>query len=49
LLRIKRDEIKPLVEEEISHKFYFSPGRIESIIRNDTQLHKAIGIVAEVK
>ncbi|MBR5855732.1 MAG: S41 family peptidase [Bacteroidales bacterium] len=42
LLRAKKEEIKPLIEEEIAHKFYFSSGRIESIIRNDEQLKKAI-------
>ena len=49
LLQIKKEEIKPLIEEEIAQKFYFSPGRIESIIRNDSQLHKAIGISSESK
>lgn len=44
MLRIKKDEFKPLVEEEIANKFYFTPGRVEAIIRNDTQLHKALGI-----
>ncbi len=49
LLRTKKQEIKPLIEEEIAQKFYFAPGRIESIIRNDVQLHKAIGISSELK
>lgn len=49
LLQIKKEEIKPLIEEEIAQKFYFSRGRIESIIRNDSQLHKAIGISSESK
>lgn len=44
MLRIKKDEFKPLVEEEIANKFYFTPGRIESIIRNDTQLQEALKI-----
>lgn len=48
MLRLKKDEIKPLVEEEIVHKFHFTPGRIESIIRNDLQLHKALKIPFEV-
>ncbi len=42
MLRIKKDEFRPLVEEEIVNKFYYTPGRIESIIRNDEQLHKAL-------
>lgn len=42
ILNVKKDEFKPLLEEEISNKYYFTPGRVESIIRNDTQLHKAL-------
>ena len=49
MLRIKKSEIKALVEEEIVHKFHFGPGRIESIIRNDEQLHKALKTPFEVK
>ena len=42
LLQLKKDEIKPILEGEIVNKFYFTPGRVESIIRNDIQLHKAL-------
>lgn len=49
MLRIKKSEIKPLVEEEIVQKFYFTPGSIESIIRNDTQLLNALKIPFELK
>ncbi len=42
MLRIKKDEFKPLLEEEIVNKYYYTPGRIESIIRSDEQLHKAL-------
>lgn len=42
MLRLKKNEIKPLLEEEIAAKYHFTPGRIESIIRNDEQLHKAL-------
>ena len=42
LLQLKKDEIKPIVEEEIVNKFYFTPGKVESIIRTDIQLHKAL-------
>lgn len=42
ILRIKRDEIKPILEEEIVNKFHFTEGRVESIIRNDIQLQKAL-------
>lgn len=34
-------EIKPLLEEEISSRYYFQRGRIESMIRNDNQLNVA--------
>lgn len=44
MLRVKKEEFKSLLEEEIVNKYYFTPGRIESIIRNDTQLHKALEI-----
>ncbi|MBR4882511.1 MAG: hypothetical protein IKU18_01395, partial [Bacteroidales bacterium] len=42
ILRIKKDEIKPILEEEIVNKFHFTVGRVESIIRNDIQLQKAL-------
>ena len=42
LLQLKKDEIKPIVEEEIVNKFYFTPGKVEAIIRTDIQLHKAL-------
>ncbi len=44
MLKIKKDEIKPIVEEEIVSKFHFTPGRVESIIRNDLQLQRALEI-----
>ncbi len=42
MLRIKMDEIKPLLEEEIVQKYYFVPGRVESILKTDNQLKEAI-------
>ena len=42
MLRIKIDEIKPLLEEEIAQKYYFVPGRVESILRADNQLKEAL-------
>ena len=42
ILRIKKNEIKPILEEEIVNKFHFTAGRVESIIRNDIQLHQAL-------
>lgn len=41
MLKVKKDEFKPLLEEEIVQKYYFISGRVESIIRNDDQLSKA--------
>lgn len=37
-------EIKPLLEEEIASRYYYQRGRIESMIRNDSQLKKAVQI-----
>lgn len=42
MLLLKKDEFKPLLEEEIVNKYYFTAGRVESIMRNDSQLHKAL-------
>ncbi len=42
VLKLKREEFQPLLEESIVQKFYFDSGRIESILRNDTQLKEAI-------
>ncbi|MEG2848626.1 MAG: S41 family peptidase, partial [Bacteroidales bacterium] len=42
MLKLKRAEFQPLLEEEIVQKYYFTEGRIQSILRNDKQLHKAI-------
>ena len=45
MLRVKKAEFKPLLEEEIVYKYYYTPGRIESIIRNDKQLHKVLDMI----
>ena len=45
MLRVKKAEFKPLLEEEIVYKYYYTPGRVESIIRNDMQLHKVRDII----
>jgi carboxyl-terminal processing protease len=45
MLRVKKAEFKPLLEEEIVYKYYFTPGRIESIVRNDGQLHKVLDLI----
>lgn len=45
MLRVKKAEFKPLLEEEIVYKYYYTPGRVESIIRNDAQLHKVLDVI----
>ncbi len=47
MLRVKKAEFKPLLEEEIVYKYYFTPGHIESIIRNDEQLTKVLDIISK--
>lgn len=44
VLRRNKAEIKALLEEEISARYYFQKGRAESMVRNDEQLHKAYSI-----
>ena len=46
MLLLKKEEIRPLVEEEIANKYYFTPGRVEAIIKSDSQLHKAVALFA---
>ena len=41
-LRLKKDEIVPLIEEEIVVRYYFQPAGIELRTRYDHQLHKAL-------
>ncbi len=41
VLQKNKNEIKPLLEEEICARFYFQKGRIASIIRNDEVLKRA--------
>lgn len=49
MLRVKKAEFKPLLEEEIVYKYYYTPGRIESIIRSDKQLHKTLEVICSKK
>ncbi len=37
-----RDEIKPLLEEEICCRYYFQQGSLRNFIKNDTQLDRAL-------
>ncbi|PKO96133.1 MAG: peptidase S41 [Bacteroidetes bacterium HGW-Bacteroidetes-7] len=44
VLRKNKSEIKALLEEEISSRYYYQRGRVESMIRSDDQLHNALNI-----
>lgn len=46
MLLLKKEEIRSLVEEEIANKYYFTPGRVEAIIKSDSQLQKAVALFA---
>lgn len=48
MLELKRSEIQPLVEEEIANKYHFTAGRVEAIIKNDSQLEKAVELFAGI-
>ncbi len=41
-LKTNKEDIKPLVENEIALKYYFNKGGAESAVRNDDQLIKAL-------
>lgn len=40
-----KEEIKPLLEEEISCRYYYQEGRLRSMIRDDVQLKKALDVL----
>jgi len=40
-----KDEIKPLLEEEINCRYYYQEGRLRSMIRDDVQLKKALEVL----
>lgn len=42
MLRVKKDEIKPLLEQEIVTKYYFSAASHIIMLRDDTQLFESI-------
>ncbi len=44
VLMRSKEEIKQLLEEEISNRYYFQRGRIESMLRNDTQVKEAASV-----
>ena len=41
-LQANKSRIKPLLEDEIALKFYLRRGGVESALRQDTQLQKAL-------
>ena len=41
-LQANKSRIKPLLEDEIALKYYLRRGGVESALRQDTQLHKAL-------
>jgi carboxyl-terminal processing protease len=40
-----REEIQPLLEEEIACRYYLQEGRLRSMIRDDLQLQKALSVL----
>jgi len=44
-----RQEIQPLLEEEIACRYYLQEGRFKSMIRDDVQLQKALSVVENNK
>ncbi len=41
MLSERKDEIKPLLEEEIVNRYYYQRGRAEIMLRNDIQFERA--------
>lgn len=44
LLNVKKEEIRPLLEETIVEKYFFTPGRALKSAQTDPQLEKAATI-----
>lgn len=42
MLMLKKDELKPLLEESIAQKYYYIPGRIENSLITDEPLREAV-------
>lgn len=42
LLRLKKDELVPFIEEAIVTRYYFQPAKVQIRLRYDTQLHEAL-------
>ena len=44
-----REQIQPLLEEEICCRYYYQEGRLKSMIRDDNQLEKALEALKKEK
>lgn len=42
MLMLKKDELKPLLEEDIAQKYYYIPGRVENSLITDEPLRDAV-------
>ena len=42
VLRLKKDEILPILEEEIAARYYFQEAKIQVRLRYDRQLEEAL-------
>lgn len=42
-----RDEIREVLEEEISSRYYFEKGRIQTELKNDSDLKRAVGVLSD--
>lgn len=47
IIRLKRDEIVPFIEEEIAVRYYYQKAGIVVRLRHDDQLHKALDMTNE--
>lgn len=44
-----KSEIKDLLEQEIAARYYFQKGRLESSLRNDSEVKEAIKVLSDLK
>ena len=42
VLRLKKDEVKPLLEDEIIQKYYYTGARMRHSLQGDTQLWRSV-------
>jgi carboxyl-terminal processing protease len=48
-LELFKDDIKELVEEEISSRYYYNAGRIANTMRKDSQIRKAADVLHDTE